>query len=333
MSSCQTPRGLNIFDASRACPHIDALFGRHAFMYNVETISIMSTTLRPYFIAMLVLVWAFDIWQQGLLQTNGSARHWRFYGAVIGMTCALVAKNQWTLATAFTAFALTWSRLPDTQLDATSSLPSFDKFIKSLADASRPDQTPQPSLDPTAAQTPTDPAASDDNPDAPTCIVCWSADDLPKVLPCAHLICPDCLTNLAAGTQNHCPLCRLPLFTRSNARAITTYRALASIWNADIAVRILGLVLHLYKREGWSRGIVFDATWVVWQSAYALWTRKMIVESGGGEWWRTPSFSRLDGGTLWRQPLAGFVLMGLTLAMKMHEVLGLDEKTVFTQID
>ena len=130
-------------------------------------------------------------------------------------------------------------------------------------------------------------------------------------------------------------MCRHPLFTRSNATQITTYRAIASIWNADITIRTLALILQLYKREGWSRGIVFDATWVFWQSAYALWTRKMIVEGfgDGGEWWRTPSFARLDGGTVWRRPLVGFVMMGFTLAMKMHEVLGLDEEMVFRRID
>lgn len=59
----------------------------------------------------------------------------------------------------------------------------------------------------------------------------------------------------------------------------------------------------------------------------------MIVESGGEEWWRTPSFSRMDGGRVWRMPLAGFVMMGFTLAVKMHEVLGLDEERVFHRID
>jgi hypothetical protein len=293
----------------------------------------MSTVFRPYLIAFLVLVWTFDIWQQGLLQTNGSARYWRFYGAGAGITFTLVSRNQWTLALAFTAFALTWSRLPDTQSNATSSLPSFDKFINSLPDASKIETETQPSADITAAQSPTELTASNNPTDAPTCIVCWSSDDLPKILPCTHLICLDCLKNLSTTTQNHCPLCRLPLFTRSNARTITTYRAIASIWNADITIRTLALILQLYKREGWSRSIVFDATWVFWQSAYALWTRKWIVEGFGGEWWQTPTFSRLDGGTVWRQPLAGFVMMGFTLAMKMHEVLRLDEEMVFSRID
>jgi hypothetical protein len=303
--------------------------------YNIETISIMSTTFRPYLTAFLVLVWTFDIWQRGLLQTNGSARYWRLYGAGAGLTFALVLRKQWTLALAFAAFALTWSRLPDTQSNATSSLPSFDKFIKRLPDAGHSAAKVQTSADPTAAELPTQPAASDTPADEPTCIVCWSSDSLPKILPCTHLICLDCLKNLSSTTQNHCPLCRLPLFTRSNARTITTYRAIASIWNADITIRTLALILQLYKREGWSRGIAFDATWVFWQSAYALWTRKMIVDGFGddGEWWRTPSFARLDGGTVWRRPLVGFVMMGFTLAMKMHEVLGLDEEMVFTRVN
>jgi len=284
----------------------------------------MSTVLRPYLIAILVTIWAFDIWQQGRLQTHA------WYGTALAVTYVLVHKNQWQLALAFTAFAVTWSRLPDTQSNTAGNLPSFDKFIRNLPDASQPKATEQPTTEqqPTDPVTPNDPAG-----DEPTCIVCWSSDTLPKTLPCTHLICPDCLTNLSTTTQNHCPLCRLPLFTRSNARAITTYRATAAIWNADIAVRTLAIILHLYKWEGWSRSFVFDVLWVNWQSGYALWTRWLIVESGGGEWWRAPSFSRLDGGKFWRQPLAGFVMMGLTMAAKMHEVLGLDEKRVFTKVE
>lgn len=342
MSTCQTSRELNIFDASRACGRRDAT---RFSIYNVETISIMSTIFRPYLIAILVLIWAFDIWQQGLLQTNGSARYWRLYGAGLGLTYALVSRNQWALALAFTVFALTWSRLPDTQSNVTGNLPSFTKFIRSLPDAKAPDAVVQPSSEPTVAEelvtteqqstdstAPHEPTEGPEEPEEPTCIVCWSSSDPPKDLPCTHLICLDCLTGLAAGTQNHCPLCRLPLFTRSNASTITTYRAIASIWNTDIAIRALALALQIHKWDGWSRSFVFDATWVVWQTFYGLWTRKLIVE-GGGEWWRTVSFARLDGGALWRQPIAGVVLMGLTLAMKMHEVLGLDEKMVMTKID
>jgi hypothetical protein len=327
MSSCQTPQGeLNIFDAFRACP----LNGNPVFIYQVETISIMSTVFKPYLIAILALIWVFDIWHQGLLERNGSARQWRYYGAGVGVTYVLISKNQWILAFAFTIFALTWSRLPDAQSNAAGSLPSFDKFIKNIPDASQPGATEQPTTEglPTDL-TPSSPPTDDE----PTCIVCWSSDILPKILPCTHLICPDCLTNLAAGTQNHCPMCRLPLFARSNATTIMTLRALASIWNADIAVRTLALALHIYNWEGWSRGFVFDALWVFWQSGYALWTRNLIVESGSAEWWRSPTFSRMDGERFWRRPLVGFGMMGFTLAAKMHEVLKLDEKVVFHKVE
>lgn len=295
----------------------------------------MSTVFRPYLIAILVLIWAFDIWHQGLLQTNGSARHWRWYGTGLGVTYVLVSKNQWQIAFAFTAFALTWSRLPDTQSNVTSSLPSFDKFMRDLPDASEPKATPQPTTPQRQLTddnlTPSSPAPANDD-DEPICIVCWSSDTLPKLLPCTHLICPSCLTHLSTTPQNHCPLCRLPLFTRSNATQITTLRALASIWNADIAVRTLALALHLYKWEGWSRSFVFDALWVFWQSGYALWTRNLIVEGGSGEWWRSVTFSRMDGERVWRRPVVGVGLMGFTLAAKMHEVLELDEKRVFHEV-
>ena len=289
----------------------------------------MSTVFKPYLIATLALVWVLDIWHRGLLQINGSARHWRYYGVGVGVAYVLISKNQWTLAFAFTMFALTWGRLPDIQSDAAGSLPSFDRFIRNIPDASQPGATDQPNTDDLSAEpSPSSPSADDE----PTCIVCWSSDTLPKILPCTHLICPDCLTNLAAGTQNHCPMCRLPLFARSNATTITTLRALASIWNADIAVRTLALALHLYKWEGWSRSFAFDALWVFWQSGYALWTRNLIVESGGGEWWRSPTFSRMDGERFWRRPVVGFGMMGFTLAAKMHEVLKLDEKMVFHEV-
>lgn len=326
MSSCQTPwGGLNIFDASRACP----ADRNPVFIYQVETISIMSTVFKPYLIATLAIIWVLDIWHRGLLQRNGSAHHWRYYGAGVGLAYVLISKNQWTLAFAFTMFALTWGRLPDTQANAAGSLPNFDKFIRTIPDASQPEATEQANTqelptDLTSSSPPTD--------DEPTCIVCWSSDTLPKVLPCTHLVCTDCLTNLSTTTQNHCPLCRLPLFARSNATTITTLRALASIWNADIAVRTLALALHLYKWDGWSRGFVFDALWVFWQSGYALWTRNLIVEGGGGEWWRSPTFSRMDGERFWRRPVVGFGMMGFTLAAKMHEVLKLDEKTVFHEV-
>lgn len=327
MSSCQTPRALNIFDASRACPETWSKSGQLNIIYQVETVSIMSTVFKPYLIAILILIWALDMWQQGLLQTNGSARHWRWYGAGLGVVYILISKNQWTLAFAFTGFTLTWSRLPDTQSNTAGNLPSFDKFIRNLPDASQPVATEQPNTE----NVPTDltPPADDE----PTCIVCWSSDTLPKLLPCTHLICPDCLTNLSTSPQNHCPMCRTPLFTRSNAAQITTLRALASIWNADIAVRTLALTLHLYIWQGWSRSFLFDALWVFWQSGYALWTRNLIVEGGWGEWWRSPTFSRMDGERFWRRPVVGCAMMGFTLAAKMHEVLGLDEKRVFHEID
>jgi hypothetical protein len=293
----------------------------------------MSTVFRPYLIGILVLIWALDMWHQGLLQANGSARHWRFYGIGLGVVYVLVSKNQWTLAFAFTGFALTWSRLPDTQSNTAGNLPSFDKFIRNLPDASQPGVIDQETTNQQPTNEDPTPSSISTNEDEPTCIVCWSSDTLPKLLPCTHLICPDCLTNLSTTTQNHCPMCRTPLFTRSNATRITTLRALASIWNADIAVRTLALALHLYKWDGWSRGFLFDALWVFWQSGYALWTRNLIVESGGGEWWRSPTFSRMDGERFWRRPVVGFAMMGFTLAAKMHEVLGLDEKRVFHEID
>jgi hypothetical protein len=292
--------------------------------FDIRTISILSTVFRPYLIAILILTWAFDIWQQGLLQRNGSARHWRRYGAVIGVTYFLASKNYWSLAFVFTAFAITWSRLPDNPSnDTAASLPNFDKFLRSL-----PNATAAPSPPPTSEASEAEPNAPSEEPD---CIVCWSSSTPPKVLPCSHLICADCLTGIRSSTQNHCPMCRLPLFTRSNTRTIAFYRAIACVWNADITARLLTLSLHVYKGEIWTRDVLFDVVWVSWEAFYTLWMRRMIRE-GGEEWWRSITFSRLDGATVWRRADLGLVLVGCTLAFKVWEVRGLDVDYVVVEV-
>lgn len=334
MSTCPIPRHPDIFERSRTCVKWSA-FANPVFDMEIETISIMSKLFRPYLIAILVLIWAFDIWQQGLLlRANGSARHWRWYGAVTGMTFSLAYKNHWSLALAFTAFAITWSRLPDSPSKDAASLPSFNKFIKSLSDASPPEPSPTEANENNESYDPNEANEPDDGPD---CIVCWSSSTPPKILPCTHLICADCLTNIRASTQNHCPMCRLPLFTRSNLNTIRTYRAIACIWNADITVRLLAISLHIHKSDSFTgtftRSFIFDVVWVFWEGFYTLWMQKMIREGGRtGEWWRNPAFSRLDGTTFWRRPVMGLVMMGFTLLFKMHEVGELDEKMVISRV-
>jgi hypothetical protein len=162
MITYQTPQKPNVFEASRACFRWDTL---PIFNLDIRTISILSDVFRHYLIAILILIWAFDIWHQGLLQRNGSARHWRWYGAVIGVTCFLAFKDYWSIAFVFTAFAITWSRLPDNPSDdpAAASLPSFDKFLKSLPTATAP--PPPPPTPSSSEASPTSP------PEEPDCIV------------------------------------------------------------------------------------------------------------------------------------------------------------------
>jgi hypothetical protein len=293
---------------------------------DIRTISILSTVFRPYLITILILTWAFDIWQQGLLQTNGSARHWRWYGAVIGVTCFLAFKDYWSLAFVFTAFSITWSRLPDNPPSndtaaAAASLPRFDKFLKSLSNA-------------TAPLPPTESNQHEETPEVeePDCIVCWSSSTPPKILPCTHLICADCLSNLHSSTQNHCPMCRLPLFKHPKSHTIAFYRAIACVWNADITARLLALSLHVYKNDIWTRDVLFDVVWVSWEVFYVFWMRGMIRE-GGGEWWRSVTFARLDGATVWRRADFGVLVLGCTLAFKVWEVRGLDVDYVVSRVD
>ena len=278
----------------------------------------MSTKLNIYLTTVLILIWALDIWQQGLLQTDGAARYWRRYGAALGLTYVLISKSQWALAFAFTASALTWSKLPDTTSKTAGSLPSFNKFMRTLPDA----QLQPITVPPATEDTPNDVVAEE-----PTCIVCWSSSVPPKVLPCTHLICTDCLANIKASTQNNCPLCRLPLFTRSNALMISVYRGIASLWNADFLVRTLAVTLQIYKGEIWTRTLLYDVMWLSWEAIYALWTRKMILE-GGGDWWRTPSFSRLEGDKKWWWPVGALLLLVFNLSIKIWEISELDEDII-----
>lgn len=160
----------------------------------------------------------FQAWIWAITPSNNMMHKDLMHAAGWSITLMLASCDLWALNVALIAFVAHWTRLPNMPSFSPSmdDLPSFDRFVTNLCEASIP--TPTKAI--TANET-------SEEMEHPSCIVFWSSDD-DKQVPCAHFVCVDCLRNLRANCQYACPLCRIALFKRPDIKILLAYKATLS---------------------------------------------------------------------------------------------------------
>lgn len=158
------------------------IYNAHASVYpDPDSRSIIGTYHR-----ILATVIQLQAWVRAISPQSDSMHPDLTHAVGRSIILMLAACDSWALNVALVAFVATWERLPNTPSSSPviDDLPSFDRFVKSLHEANA--RTPPKAI--TANETPKEA-------EHPSCIICWSSDDA-KQLPCAHLVCIDCLQNL-----------------------------------------------------------------------------------------------------------------------------------------
>lgn len=297
----------SVFDA------MQELYTQEPHIFRIRSVSILGTHYRALATVVLLQAWVWAI-------SSSSDRTYRDLLLAVGCSTILVlaSYDQWAPSVALAAFVATWMRLPNLPSSSPSmdELPTFDRFVKNLCD--------------TSISTPTEPVVTNETlekADDPCCIVCWSSDDAKK-LPCAHLVCIDCLRNLRADYQYACPLCRPALFKRPDINILLAYKAVVSMWFADLAVRCLGVLLSMLRNEGctWSfTGLILSFYSQLFVTHLGLkWAREAKTD-----WWRALLLAYLFGRpskrNLWR-PLCAALQVGWMLVQGLRYVQALDKK-------
>lgn len=299
----------SVFDA------MQKLYTQEAHIFEFRSASILGT--HYWAVATVVLLQAW-LWA---MSTPSDRMHRDLMLAVGWSTILVLAScDQWVPSVALAAFVATWMRLPNLPSSSPSmdELPTFDHFVKNLCDAS--------------ISTPAEPVATSETlekPDDPSCIICWSSDDAKK-FPCAHLVCIDCLRNLRADNQYACPLCRLVLFKRPDIHILLAYKAVISMWYADLAVKYLGILLCILRNEPW--------TWSLTRLTVSLFSQLVVTHLGlkcareaGTDWWRSLLLAYLFGRpskrNLWR-PLCAALEVARLLEQGLRYVQALDKECV-----
>ena len=142
----------------------------HEFTAIYGSYHVLGDRLYLYIIALLSVVWLYAQWRRYTTR-DLNAGCWYVWDALgLTVTAVLAQQKKWALACVFTASFFLWTRLPGSPFDS-FRLPSFGRFLDTSTKASS--------------------KIAEAVDSQPECIVCWSSDDIPAVLPCNHLICRD----------------------------------------------------------------------------------------------------------------------------------------------
>jgi hypothetical protein len=244
----------------------------HEFTAIYGSYYILGDRLYLYIIALLSAAWLSAQLRRYLVRdlNAGCWYVWDTFG--LASVALLGQKQKWALACVFTSFYFVWTRLPGSPLD-NFRLPSFGTFLET--------STKRSTIDSKIAGT----ADSE-----PECIVCWSSDEMPALLPCYHLICRDCLTAMKDRQQTHCPMCRHELFHTNDAIQIAIHKAAAAALSGRLTVKGLHLILQLWHGlycDTFTSGITYLP------ELYCFNTLHMATLTQGTNWWRLGIFTYL----------------------------------------
>jgi hypothetical protein len=230
---------------------------------------ILSDRLYLYIVTLLSAVWLFAQWR-GHVARDLNAGCWYGWDALgLASVVLLGHKRKWALACVFTSSYFVWTRLPGSPFDS-FSLPSFGTFLKASTQANSK-----------VAE------AADSQPE---CIVCWSSDEIPALLPCNHMICSDCLTAMKDRQQTHCPMCRLRLFHVNDGIQVAIHKAAAAALGGKLTAKGIHLILQLWHGQYWE---IFTSGITYLLELCCFHALRVATQKHGINWWRVGLFGYL----------------------------------------
>ena len=244
----------------------------HEFTAIYGSYYVLGDRLYLYIIALLSTAWILA--QRRRYTTRDlNAGCWYGWDALgLALVTILCQQQRWALACVFTSSFFVWTRLPGSPFD-TFQLPSFGKFMGTATKANS-----------TIAA-----AATDSQPD---CIVCWSSDEIPAVLPCNHMICRNCLTAMKDRQQTHCPMCRLRLFHANDGMQVAIHKAAVAALAGKLTAKGIHLILQLWHGQYWDagrEGIYYPMELCSFHAVH------VATQKHGLNWWRGGLFKYLLG--------------------------------------
>jgi hypothetical protein len=230
---------------------------------------ILSDRLYLYIVTVLSAVWLFAQWRRHVARDLNAGCWYGWDALGLAFVALLGHKRKWALACVFTSSYFVWTRLLGSPFDS-FHLPSFGTFLKASTQANSK-----------VAE------AADSQPE---CIVCWSSDEIPTLLPCNHMICSDCLTAMKDRQQTHCPMCRLRLFHVNDGIQVAVHKAAAAALAGSLAVKGIHLILQLWHGQYWeasTSGITYLLELCCFHALH------VATQKHGINWWRVGLFGYL----------------------------------------
>lgn len=213
--------------------------GIQAILNRTQTLQILGEVLYPHIVTGIVVVLTLAFLRR--LRTAGLR-----FSAIDALAVPTLVGALWVrdmvLSIGTAAAYAVLMVLAERPWNLLGGLPGLEEFVSGLQPASEtggkgPAETSPP--EETATLSPEEEQEREPN----DCLICWSTEDSPLRLPCAHVVCKACLLRLQNASGHKCPLCRLPLFRMNSAKShlFQLYIATAA------AVSALGFVLALLK--------------------------------------------------------------------------------------
>jgi hypothetical protein len=254
----------------------------------VETSHIIQDKLRLCIIAALSLLWL-SAQLQRYIARNPNAGCWYGWDALALAAVAVFSQqNQYAVACVFTSAYFVWTRLPGSPFNDLH-LPSFSTF---------PEMTSEQHADGVGNRG----TAKVVLEDAPACLVCWSSDERPLVLPCNHSMCRECLSTMKGRRQTCCPLCRRPLFHNNDGFRFAVHKAVVAALAARLTTSGIYLFLQLWHGQYWE---IAQSMVTYLPQFYCFRVLHIVLQTQGVEWWQFGVFDYLmplpvPDGRFWR---------------------------------
>jgi hypothetical protein len=238
---------------------------------------ILGDVLYHPIITAIVVASTFALWKKVRSRTGGSTISWRdALGLALIGGCV---RSKWMLeAIALTAAYVAWSLLADRPRNPTGKMPDFQTFLASLRPASAPttlvattnsspstdDSPPTPLSEaiPTPSTSPAAPSPESailsqfeaqlglpERKPEEECVVCWASDEEPLRLPCAHLVCSDCLKRLQDSQRSTCPYCSTPIFAPKKTNKHLLHQLAVAASAAHLATCLTEAALKIAHRQ------------------------------------------------------------------------------------
>lgn len=261
----------------------------------IESYRILETKFYPYILTLLTLIWLTAQYPRYKRHLNAGCWYgWDAMGvAVVGVLCQ---RKKWAAACVFTSAFFVWTRLPGSPLGDHLRLPSFGAFLRNAqkqqgGETSSARKSSRQTEEAEARGDEGDEAGKEDeDEDEATCLVCWSSETPPLQLPCAHLLCADCLTTMSSHRQTCCPLCQHQLYHANTLIPTAIHKLAVSALAARQISNALIHALQLYHGLYWD---VLKASITYLPQFHGFWGLYVVTQRKGVEWWQYGLFDYL----------------------------------------